>query len=116
MSHIIICGDRNWKNYESILNFVKTLDKNIIVIQGGCSGADLLAKKASQECGLVCVTMNANWKKYGKVNGPLRNEQMLEISPEFVVAFHSNIEDSKGTKNMIELAKSASIPVMIIKE
>lgn len=115
MTKIIICGDRNWSDYESMLNFIKSLDKTSIIIQGGCRGADLLAKQAADECGLSCWTVNANWKTYGKAAGPKRNSEMLDCCPDFVVAFHSDIENSKGTKNMVEQARKKQIPVKIIK-
>ena len=59
----------------------------------------------------------ADWKKYGRAAGPIRNKQMLnEGKPDLVLAFHTNIENSKGTKSMIQIAKKSEIKIILIKE
>jgi hypothetical protein len=60
---------------------------------------------------------SANWEKHGLAAGPIRNRQMLtEGKPDLVIAFHENIEKSKGTKNMLELAKQAGVATYLFKE
>ncbi|HHX59799.1 MAG TPA: DUF2493 domain-containing protein [Epulopiscium sp.] len=114
---VLICGDRHWNNYSSILNIVQRLKKaygNIKIVQGGCSGADIIAKKAAIECGLEYAEYPANWSKYGKRAGPLRNQQMLdEENPDMVIAFHPNINQSKGSRDMITRAKQVGIQTYI---
>ena len=39
-----------------------------------------------------------------------------EGKPDFVAAFHNNIDQSKGTKNMINQAKKAGIPFKVISD
>lgn len=57
----------------------------------------------------------ADWKQYGKAAGPIRNKQMLdEGQPDLVLCFHDDIEKSKGTKNMYELAKARGIKTKLI--
>ena len=52
-----------------------------------------------------------------KSAGTDRNTQMLvEGEPSLVVAFHSNIAKSKGTKNMIKQAKDAGIETILVEE
>jgi hypothetical protein len=57
----------------------------------------------------------ADWDRYGKGAGPIRNKQMLDENPdiEMVIAFHTNLTNSKGTKNMIDRAKRRNIKVCI---
>lgn len=58
----------------------------------------------------------AEWNKYGKSAGPIRNKKMIdEGNPDIVIAYHDDIENSKGTKNMITQAKDKGIKVQIIK-
>ena len=117
MSRVLICGDRNWKDYESIDNFVKKLPKGTVIIQGMCRGADLMARRAGIKYGFTVEDYSADWSKYGDAAGPIRNKQMLdEGKPDRVYAFHSNISESKGTKNMINQAKKRSIEVIIEAE
>jgi ABC-type sugar transport system substrate-binding protein len=38
-----------------------------------------------------------------------------EHHPDIVLAFHSNIKESKGTRDMCYKAKKAGIPVIVIR-
>lgn len=93
-------------------------------------GADHLIKKAAMELGIQVMEFPANWDKFKLKAGPIRNKKMLEILNLFynlgflgtdesintsVLAFHSNIKESKGTKNMVDIAKKAGVKVRIIK-
>lgn len=55
----------------------------------------------------------ADWNKYGKSAGPMRNIQMLkEGKPDVVVAF----QGGKGTAHMVKIAKEAGVKVIQIEE
>lgn len=111
---VLICGDRHYANYTRIYDFVKTLPKGTIVIEGGALGADTLAHRAAQACGLQIETYKADWNRYKRAAGPIRNQQMLdEGKPDVVVAFHDNLATSKGTKNMLRQAFNAGVEVML---
>jgi hypothetical protein len=116
---VLICGDRHWKNYDSILSVVKRLVAkygNVKIVEGGCTGADEMAKKAAIECGLEYVEYPADWNKFGKAAGPIRNQQMLDDEhPNIVIAFHTNIKNSKGTKDMVLKARKAGIETYIFR-
>ena len=87
---------------------------DIIVVEGGAPGADLLSKKAAISLNIEYREYKADWKKYGRAAGPKRNQQMLDCErPDLVVAFHPNINESKGTKDMVNRARKANIPVEI---
>ena len=117
MNRILICGDRNWKDYESIDNFVKNLPTGTVIIQGMCRGADLMARQAGLKHGFKVEDYSADWNKYGNSAGAIRNKQMLnEGKPDVVVAFHSNISQSKGTKNMLKQADKMNLPFQIIRK
>ena len=116
MPRILICGDRNWTNGEAILNFLRRFEtyKSVVVIDGTARGADTLAYEAAKKLGFETERYMANWATHGKAAGPIRNRQMLvEGKPQLVVAFHSDIENSKGTKNMVQQAVKADIPVFV---
>ena len=112
--YIIICGDRNWDDYEKIKKVLSSIDRTYTVIQGGCKGADTLAKNACIELGIQCITICAEWDKYGRSAGPIRNKAMLSLNPVQVIAFHSEIQNSKGTKNMITISMEKNIPCSCI--
>ena len=112
---ILVCGDRNWSSYSTILATLREYPVTIIV-QGECRGADLLGKRAGQELKCEIKSYPADWATHGRAAGPIRNTAMLKEKPDLVLAFHSNIDQSRGTKNMILQAKKSKILTRIIKE
>lgn len=120
---VIISGDRNWSNHDlenKIEWLLKQMPKNtngkwtVLIIHGGCRGVDMTADKIARKLGFSIVSAPANWKKYGKAAGPIRNKEMLDMGANAVYAFHQNIGNSKGTKDMIDQAKTRGIPVFLI--
>lgn len=111
---VIICGDRNWTDEDKICKEINKLPLYSWIIQGECSGADLLARKIALNLGYDVVGFPANWKKYGKKAGRIRNQRMLQTKPDLVIAFHSNLKNSKGTKHMVNIARRQDIKVRII--
>jgi hypothetical protein len=83
------------------------------VISGKAKGADTLGEVWAKANGIPVAEFPADWDKYGKAAGHLRNSEMIvEGKPDYVVAFlHPR---SRGTKNMIKQAKGASIPCRVI--
>jgi len=51
---------------------------------------------------------------YGKAAGPIRNREMFKKRPDLVVGFHENIFQSKGTKDMISVARHDGTPYLVI--
>ena len=110
---LLVCGDRNWKDYSAILNRIENLDPEII-IEGEARGADSMARKVAEELDIAILKFPAQWDKYGKAAGPIRNQQMLiEGKPDYVLAFHDDIKHSKGTKDMVNRARKTSIPTEV---
>lgn len=110
---ILFCGDRNWTNYKVIADVMADLHPDV-VIEGEAQGADSMARDAAEYFGIPVLQFPANWVKYGRAAGPIRNTQMLrEGNPDLVVAFHDNINASKGTLNMVQQARKQSIKVMV---
>ena len=57
----------------------------------------------------------ADWDRFGRAAGPIRNKQMLdEGKPTLVIAVHEDISKSKGTKNMVEQAEKRGIDVLVV--
>lgn len=122
---VLICGCRTYTSdlvLDSLvfgLNAVLDLahDEALVVIEGEAKGADTLAREAAEACGAEVDAYPANWEKFGKAAGPIRNKQMLdEGKPEFVIAFLDRPEsESKGTANMIQQSMKAGLPVYVIE-
>lgn len=115
---VLVCGDRNWTDYRLLSD---TLDGFIgdisCIIEGECRGADRMARDWALRAGVRVLRFPAGWERYGKAAGVIRNQQMLEQGkPDLVVAFHNDIEHSRGTRDMVYRARIAGVKVMIIKE
>jgi hypothetical protein len=127
---VLVCGDRNWIDYDLIASRLDKLMTEVdreddgpclTVIQGCARGADSLAGEwvdrnlVYYEGNAVQQKFPADWKQYGRAAGPIRNQQMLrEGKPDLVLAFHDDIENSKGTKDMVNRAKRAGILTKVI--
>jgi hypothetical protein len=48
---------------------------------------------------------------------PKRNQKMLDDGkPTFVLAFHDDIDESKGTKDMVTRATKAKVQFKVVKD
>ena len=112
---ILICGDRYWADKGAISKRLSQVD-NAIIIHGACRGADNLGGIVAKELGFEVLEFPADWTKYGRSAGPIRNRQMLDEKPTLVLAFHNNISKSKGTADTVREAKRRKIPVEIISD
>ena len=117
--HILVCGGRHFDDYdllEKIIDDVVSQSgcNDIEIISGHCAGADRLGELYAERHNALSKIFPAEWKKYGKCAGPIRNKQMIDYISEFehkiVIAFTS--ANTKGTKNTIALAKKTNIPII----
>ena len=111
----LVCGDRNWTNKQRIkLRLGQLHPDRDVVIHGDCKGADKLAGEAAKELGIPVTAVPAQWDLYGRAAGPIRNKAMLDMSIDFVIAFHPALVLSKGTKDMVTQAHSKGVMVEVI--
>lgn len=75
----------------------------------GAHGADELATLYAQKNNINYTVRYANWDKYGKAAGAVRNKEMLTLdNPDCIIAFTGG----KGTAHMVEIATKAGIEVI----
>lgn len=111
---VLCCGSREWVNWDFTLRVLSTVPAGTLIIHGGADGADEIAGSCASTCNLPIHEFPANWQLHGRAAGPIRNRRMLEIGqPDIVFAFASNIEQTKGTKGMVALARKADVPVIV---
>ena len=110
---ILICGDRNYQDWIKVQEYLDTISRTTIIIHGGARGADSLAGNLATSLKMKVIKFPADWDKYGKAAGVLRNQQMLdEGHPDLVVYFHKDIENSKGTRDMLKRATDSGIRII----
>jgi len=113
---VLVCGDRNWTDEETIRKELSRLPKGSAIIHGASRGADGIAGRVAIELRFGVMAFPADWQKFGKAAGPIRNRRMLiEGRPELVLAFHNDISRSKGTKDTVEQARALGIPVKVVR-
>ena len=91
---MIVAGERDFDNYEFLkerldetFESLGDLDAHPIeIISGMANGADTLGIKYAKEHKLTMVLYPANWDKYPRMAGILRNMNML-VTATHLVAF-----------------------------
>jgi ribA/ribD-fused uncharacterized protein len=79
-------------------------------ICGMARGADLIGRAWAKELGIPVEEYHADWKRYGRAAGPIRNQRMAdEGKPDCVLALPGN----SGTASMVEIARKAGIKTIV---
>lgn len=100
---VLVCGGRDYRGDVScILQLPITM-----LIHGGAKGADSLAASFAILNGIHTARVNALWDFHGRSAGFKRNSAMLELNPEYCVAFPGG----KGTQMMVNLCERVGILV-----
>lgn len=115
---VIIAGCRDFNDYpllcekcDKILGNKREMH-NVIVISGGARGADRLGERYARERGYRVRLFPADWDGDGNAAGPKRNARMA-ANADALIAFWDG--ESRGTKNMIDNARSRGLSTRIIQ-
>jgi len=113
---ILVCGDRNWTDHETMWEELSQYPAGTTIIHGDARGADRMAGEIARKLRMHVLAVPADWDKHGKAAGPIRNRDMFKRGqPDLVLAFHNDIHKSKGTNDMVfKVAGPAGTPVKII--
>jgi len=109
---ILVTGSRTWDLYGPVFIALSLFGPETVVVHGGAKGADSLAEDAAKQLGFQTEVHFAQWDKHGRRAGILRNEEMLDTSPDLVLAFWDGA--SRGTRHCIDSARIRGIPVQVI--
>lgn len=116
--NVIIAGGREFTNYVLLANALDLLLKKkltthkIQIVCGKARGADSLGERYAKERGYTVLEYPAEWDKYGKRAGYMRNEQMAKVA-NCTVAFWDG--SSKGTEHMINLSVKYKLELRTIR-
>lgn len=115
---LIVAGGRDYMDYEHLSRVlfamadVEFADKELSIVSGMAKGADALGHKFAKENHVKVYEFPADWGKYGKRAGPLRNEEMAKFS-DGLLAFWDG--QSRGTAHMIRTIENMRKPVHVIR-
>lgn len=113
---IIVAGTRDYNDYLSfskvISDIISKYPKNEIAFISGKAktGADDLIIRWCKAHDYPCFEFPADWDKYKKQAGYIRNIEM-SLYANVLIVFWDNV--SPGTRHMIDIAKKKKIPVEI---
>jgi hypothetical protein len=118
---LLVCGARTWWNDQYLWNVLRGFNlpgEELTIIEGEAVGADQCARHWGEVNKRPVLKFPADWNKYGKAAGPIRNKQMLdEGKPDMVLAFVDKpLAESRGTSNMVNQSVKAGLPVLVIQD
>jgi len=115
---VIIAGGRDFDDYGLLcescgrLLAQKHQTHSIVIVSGAAKGADTLGERYAHERGYAVEKYPADWEHDGKAAGPIRNAQMAKVADALIAFWDGN---SRGTQNMIDLARLKPLPFRIVR-
>lgn len=121
---ILVTGSRNWTDTATIqAALIDALARystvgNPVLVHGGARGADTIAEQVwsgiafglGGQIPFELEVHPADWERYGKRAGMVRNAEMVNRGARVCLAFP--LGESRGTRGCMELARKAGIPVI----
>lgn len=125
MMYVLVCGSRTWTDAEMIagdLEWLVASGDEVRVVHGAAVGADSMGAATAVRLGCRVKAMPADWKGHGRSAGFRRNEAMAELLKGKRAQGHRvgvlayQVDRSRGTQHMIELAERAGLEVVVRDE
>lgn len=116
IKRVVVAGCRNYTDYDDARKYIEfclsdIMDKyEIVIISGGCRGADMLGERFARERNLAIERYCARWDLYGKKAGPKRNKEMAQRC-DYAICFWDG--KSRGTGLMIKFIRELNKPLRI---
>ena len=111
---ILGCGGRDYCDRKWIaahLDAFRAQYGASVICTGGARGADTLIDDWAVNHRIDRVVHPAEWDRYGKAAGAIRNVKMLQsFKPDVVIAFPGG----NGTEHMVKISREAGVPVWCV--
>ncbi len=113
MLKTIIAGGRNLTDYKLVEEACKQAPWIITeVVSGMAKGVDSLGEEWANNHNIPIKQFPANWEKYGKRAGPIRNIEMGDYADALIAVYDGK---SRGTGHMIDYAREKGLEVYVHK-
>lgn len=110
---VLFTGSRDVISPCTLMDAIDSLGDNVEIIVGDCpTGADSIVRQYCEETNRNFTVFKADWGKYGRAAGPIRNKEMIDTEPDLVIALP--VGKSAGTRGCMKLAQDANISVLVI--
>lgn len=109
---VVIAGSRDINDcniVEKVINLSGIKEYITEIVSGHAKGIDSLGEEYAKKYNIPIKIFEANWNKFGKSAGPIRNEEMARYG-DFLIAITNG---SKGTANMITNMKKVNKEVFV---
>ena len=97
------------------------------LLHGGARGADRAIGRAARQLGWPTEVLPADWRRYGRAAGPIRNRELLELAISWAVAITSAeapvavlvvaFPGGAGTASLVQqarrMASSSPVPIAV---
>jgi len=108
---VIIAGSRDITDYSTVkAAYLKSGFDASEVVSGGARGVDYLGELLAKDFSISVKVFPADWNKYGKRAGILRNIEMAKYADALIAVWDG---ESKGTAHMISEAKKNNLKVFV---
>lgn len=108
---IIVTGGRDYADRDRVRSALTpgtpVGHQTATIVHGGARGADRLAAEEGAKLGYEIEEHPADWDRWGKRAGWLRNEEMACLGADLCIAFPGG----RGTASMLRCAAAHGIPV-----
>lgn len=115
---VLVTGSRHWYCLSIADRIVRKLTQrhgDVVIVHGAAPGVDsAFASAAEINSNVVQEPHPADWNSFGPGAGPRRNQEMVDLGADICLAVHSDLTNSKGTKDCVRRAIKAGIPVWMI--
>jgi len=109
---VIIAGGRDITDPNLVLEAIDKSWFNITeVVCGMARGVDTLGKEWAEAHGIPVKEFPANWSKFHRAAGPIRNAEMAKYADALIAIMKPG---SKGTKSMVEIAHKHKLKVFVL--
>ncbi|HET8631635.1 MAG TPA: SLOG family protein [Thermomicrobiales bacterium] len=115
MTTVLVCGPRDFTDRGAVFAILDALRPGPSrIVAGDARGVDALALAWAADRGIERKTYRADWAKWGRRAGPIRNEAMLRAEdPDLVIAIKYVGRETPGTADMLRRARDGQCPVHI---
>lgn len=110
---LCVSGSRAYANLDNVDRVLESLPTSILVVHGGADGVDRRADEVARRLGMKVEIWSADWERYGKKAGPIRNRQMIATC-DYLIAFWDGV--SRGTASAIQAAVDEDVPFEIVED
>ena len=122
---VLVTGSREWWDAGPVRLAIAAAsrmlaagDQTLTIVHGAARGLDSMAASVARHSGHRVEAYPAQWDVHGRSAGPKRNDHMISLGADLVLAFpmhrRGDATGSRGTWHCAEAARRAGLPVLVV--